>query len=232
MKKSIFFLLLLAIGGLGIISYRVTSAFYNDTEISTGNLFAAASVFGTPTPAPSPSPSPSPSPGDVVINEINWVGSDLNGQTGQNDEWLELRNTTSNPINLANWKISGAGASGDLNISTGTIPGNGFFLISNFNETTSRINVTPDLVTTDIDLKNANAQYILKDNFSNTIDTADDGSGNPLAGTNAPKRSMERVTPPGDGTQGANWQDASTHTNMDLSGSTNEFGTPKAINGI
>src|SRR3989344_7849243 len=113
------------------------------------------------------------------------------------------------------------------------IPAGGFFLISNFDETTSRINVAPDLVTTDLQLDNANAQYILKDNSNNVIDTADDGSGNPLAGTNGPpKRSMERKSPSGDGTLGTNWQNASTHTNMDGSASTDEYGTPKATNGL
>ncbi len=202
-----------------------TFAFFSDSEVSTGNVFQAAEVFPTPTPIPV-------SAGDVVINEINWVGSDLTGQTGQNDEWIELRNTTGNPINLSGWKITGAiVGDGDLNIASGIIPANGFFLISNFDENTSRINVAPDIVTTDIQLDNANAQYILKDSIGNTIDTADDDSGVALAGTNGPpKRSMERKTPPGDGTLGTNWQDSNAHTNMDGSGSTDEFGTPKATN--
>lgn len=224
-KTALLFLGIAIITVVGFLFYRTTFALFSDTATSNDNVFAAATVFPTPTPIPV-------NAGDVVINEINWVGSDLTGQDGQNDEWLELRNTTSNPINLAGWKISGAiVGDGDLNISSGIIPANGFFLISNFDGTVSRTNVTPDIVTTDIQLDNANAQYILKDNLGSTIDTADDNSGAALAGTNGPpKRSMERKTPPGDGTQGSSWQNSNAHTNMDGSGSTDEFGTPKAVN--
>lgn len=196
-------------------------SYFSDVDTSTNNIFSAAPIFPG-------------APGSVVINEINWSGSDLSGQDGQNDEWLELKNMTSTPINLVGWKISGAiSGVGDLTITSGTIPAHGFFLISNFSEVVSRINTVPDLVTTTIQLDNSNAQYILKNSLGNTVDTADDGSGNPLAGANGPqKRSMERKIIPGDGTQVANWQTASTHTNMDGSGSTDEFGTPKVENGL
>ncbi|MBI2031177.1 MAG: lamin tail domain-containing protein [Candidatus Levybacteria bacterium] len=229
--KKIIFLGLLTLMGIGFLSYKTTMSLFSNTGQSTNNTFTASELFPTATPSASPTPVPV-NPGDIVINEINWVGSDLTGQTGQDDEWLELRNTTSNSINLAGWKITGAViGDGDLNISSGIIPANGFFLISNFNETTSRINIAPDLVTTAIQLDNANAQYILKDSGNNIIDTADDDSGVALAGTNGPpKRSMERKTPAGDGTQGANWQNSNAHTNMDGSGSTDEFGTPKDVN--
>jgi len=44
--------------------------------------------------------------GDVVINEIMWMGSVGNS----NDEWIELRNMTDADINLSGWKIDGAGS--------------------------------------------------------------------------------------------------------------------------
>lgn len=233
MKKSVFFLLLLVIGGLGIISYRVTSAFYNDTEISTGNLFAAASTFGTPTPTPSPSPSPSPgvNPGDVVINEIMWMGSQ--GNTA--DQWIELRNTTGSSINISNWVVDnlGSGVNNNIVIPGGsTIPGNGFFVISNDTEATSAINVTPDYQTSDVQLQTNGEQLILRSSAGGTvIDTANDSgdwhAGDPGTGQD-PKRSMERNNTPGDGTLAGSWHTATSATNMDAGAA--EIATPKTAN--
>lgn len=165
----------------------------------------------------------------VVINELMWMGN----STSTVDEWIELRNTTSNPINLTGWVIKGASSTGggNLTISSGTIPANGYFLISNYAETdgNSTLNITPDLVTTNVELNNSNKQYVLVNNLGYTVDVADDGSGAPLAGSNGtPKASMERNSTPGDGTLGANWHTATTSLNFDAS--TTELGTPKAVN--
>ena len=46
------------------------------------------------------------------------------------------------------------------------------------------------------------------------------------------KKTMERKSPVGDGIILTNWQTATTHTNMDASSLTDEFATPKAINGL
>lgn len=226
---------------IGCISFSVAHAFFTNAANSTNNTFTAAESFGTPTPTPggeeqvinTPTPTLTPTPtvvqpGDVVINELMWSGS----STSIADEWIELRNTTTNPINLTGWKITKALTGGtDLTISSGTIPANGFFLIANFAESSasSILNVAPDLITPSLSLANTNAQYVVKDVSSNTIDTADDGSGGPLAGSNvAPKKSMERNVIPGDGTLGTNWHTATTSVNLDAL--TTESATPKATN--
>lgn len=236
MNKLNKFLILVLISSLGFISFKATHAFFSDSASSTNNTFTAAAVFPTstpsPTPTPNPIPSPTPGPEDVVINEINWAGSNGDG----NDEWIELRNTTSNPINLAGWIVenlgTGSGPGADITISSGTIPADGFFLISNKGQTDSKVNVAPDITDTSVSLVNGGEQLVLKTNLTVTIDTAN-GVSAWFEGSNAtPKKSMERTSPPGDGTVGSNWQTATTHTNMDGSGSTDEFGTPKAANGI
>lgn len=166
----------------------------------------------------------------VVINELMWMGSTASGSA---DEWVELRNMTGSPINLTGWKINGAIAgSGSLEISGGTIAAGGLFLISHFNATNSAINVIPDIVDSNLQLDNSGAQYMLMNNSGYIVDTADDGSGAPLKGSNppspTPKASMERNSMPGDGTLGSSWHTATTSANFDLG--TSDKGTPRAPN--
>lgn len=208
----------------------VALALSNDTETSPGNIFQASNVFPTPTPIPQSCPTTTGT--SVVINEINWVGSNGDGL----DEWVELCNTTSSPINLTNWVVerlgTGSGINAHVTIPSGIIPANGFFLISNRNQANSKINVAPDLVDSNVSLDNGGEQLILKNNIGTTIDTAN-GTGAWFAGSNStPKKSMERKSPVGAGTVLTNWQTATTHTNMDASGPTDEFATPKAANGL
>ena len=73
--------------------------------------------------------------GDVVINEVMWMGSD----TKDGDEWLELRNMTDQSINLSSWQLTKKNSSNVealmLTIPSGkTISPNGFFLISEYNQ--------------------------------------------------------------------------------------------------
>ncbi len=211
---------------IGLTSYKVTHGFFSSSAASIGNVFSASATFPTPTPL---------NPGDVIINEINWGGSNGDG----NDEWVELRNTTSHSILLNNWVIEnlGAGSGGGANITiasaSATVPANGFFLVSSLVKSASRINIDPDYVTSSVSLNNGGEQLRLKTNLNILMDTANATSGAWFGGSNStPKKSMERKSPPGDGTVSGNWQTAITHTNMDGSGVSDEFGTPKATNGL
>lgn len=63
-------------------------------------------------------------PGDVVINEIAWMGT----TSSANSEWLELFNATPDPIDLSGWLLKNA--SGRLKIQLqGRIPARGFYLL-------------------------------------------------------------------------------------------------------
>jgi hypothetical protein len=62
MGRRTLFLALFTILGLGFLSYRVTFALFSSKATSTNNLFAAASVFPSPSFSPSASASPSGSP--------------------------------------------------------------------------------------------------------------------------------------------------------------------------
>lgn len=208
-------------------------AFFTDRATSSGNTFTAAAVFPSPIPTVTPTASPTPTPTEaplqtVVINELMWMGS----SASSDDEWIELRNMTDNDIDLSGWKLFGARV-GDavLTIGSGTISANGFFLISNFSDADSNsiLDVSPDLVTTQLQLDNSDLQVILRDNIGTLIDVVDDASGLPLAGSSvAPRKSMERKDPPGDGTLAANWHTSTGQVNLDEGAS--EFATPRAEN--
>ncbi|MBU0569959.1 signal peptidase I [Patescibacteria group bacterium] len=221
---------LIPTAGALVVLIATSAGFFFDREVSIGNILSAAESFDEfPTPTPIPEPI-EVGPGDVVINEIMWMGST---RVGINDEWLELRNMTANPIDISGWKIEGAlSGLGSFEITSGLIPANGLFLISNFDETTSAINIAPDLVDVSLQLDNDDAQYILRDDLGNIMDTADDGSEVPLAGINGtggiPDKSMERNINPGDGTLLTNWHDASMAINFDAD--VTDFGTPSSVN--
>lgn len=162
-------------------------------------------------------------PGDIVINELMWMGSYLKNK----DEWIELKNTTSYDLDISGFQITkliGHGPTKQevlmLTIPDGTvIPANGFFLISRFSESDSGISVTPNLIDTNVDLRDADLQIKIYKadwtNPSNLIDTADDGNGLPAAGYEGLffHLSMERNDIPGNGASESSW-----HTCLDLLG--------------
>ena len=172
-------------------------------------------------------------PGEIVINELMWMGS----ATSTSDEWIELYNTTNQEIDLSGWQLTRIKSDAEtlmVTIPDGElISGNSYYLISNFNKEESNINIDPDLTDTDVSLANSKLQIKLYKNdwtnINNLIDTADDGDGTPLAGSNvSPKKSMSRKSPPGDGILEASWCTANTSVNWDSGAE--EFGTPGAEN--
>ena len=148
----------------------------------------------------------------VVINELMWMGSFLNDK----DEWVELRNLSSESIDISGWQLTKLATSGEqlmVSVPAGsTIPANGFFLISNFDKDHSKINTDPDLVDPKVNLADHDLQIKLyngnwQDDSTVLMDTADDGEGDPMAGYDGLvfHFSMERDDDPGDGTIADNW---------------------------
>ncbi len=214
------------------IAFPVTLAFPTDTEKSVNNKFTASEVFSlniTITPTPTTSESQIKN-GDVVINEIMWMGS----QNNSNDEWIELRNMTNNTIDLSNWTVVnlGTGVGGTITITSGkNIEPYGFFIISdsdNDPQSDSIISIIPDFVA-NISLLNTGEQLTLRDSSNNIIDTANI-NGDWFAGSDNPEKSMSRNNVPGDGTVSTSWYTASTSANLD-SGVV-ELATPRAANGL
>ena len=170
----------------------------------------------------------------VVINELLWMGS----QASSADEWIELRNMTNAPIDVSNWTLTKKSSGLEvamLTIPAGkSIPANGYFLISNYanTNTNSTLNIVPDVVTTDVALANTALQIKLYDVTHVLLDTADDGTGNPLAGSlDSGKKvyvSMERNPVPGDGMLSINWHTASK--GIGFKTGVVEIGTPGTVN--
>ncbi|OGH04593.1 MAG: hypothetical protein A2W22_04995 [Candidatus Levybacteria bacterium RBG_16_35_11] len=222
--KKFFILTILFLFAVGLISYRVTMAYFSDTAQSTNNVFAASSQFPTPTTTPI-------NPGDVVINEIMWMGSSVNSS----DEWLELRNMTSNTIDLSNWVIENLGSgTNNVTIPLGkSIAPNEYFLIANDPKETGAHNVDPDLVVGVSITNSPSEQLVLRISSSGTvIDTADNNLGGWFAGVSGtgqnPDKSMERNDTPGDGTVSTNWHTATSSANIDPGAP--DIATPKAAN--
>ncbi|MBU1148957.1 lamin tail domain-containing protein [Patescibacteria group bacterium] len=153
------------------------------------------------------------------------------------DEWIELRNLTTQEIDLSGWLItkkSGGSENVMLEIPEGEIiPAQSFYLIANYDSeaSNSQLDIQPDLVETDVSLINSGLQIKLYDSQDQLVDTADDGSGKPLAGgyvSGEIWKSMERISSPINGTVVDDWKTATDSINFD-SGAV-ELGTPRAPN--
>src|SRR3989338_5686141 len=165
-------------------------------------------------------------PGSVVLNEIMWSGSNA----VPSDEWVELKNNTSSAIDLTNWGIENLGdsATPNINMTSGIIPANGYFLIANNSKDNSVINVDPDFETSSMELINTGEQKNLINNKGILVDTAND-SGVWFAGDNdVPKKSMSRNSPSGDGSLSSNWHTSTTSVNLDPGEL--ELATPQTAN--
>lgn len=174
--------------------------------------------------------------GDIVINELMWMGS----SQGTDDEWIELRNMTDRTIDLSNFSLYKYNGSSDilmLTIPSGkSISPKGYFLISNFDSINSRLKdgLTIDLVDSQVGLNENHLSITLYDSGSNLIDQAWDRS-KPKEGiyqSGAKFYSMERTSVPGDGTLPLNWYtciDEVSATEF-FDGGADERGTPGAEN--
>lgn len=166
----------------------------------------------------------------VVINELLWMGSSVSS----NDEWIELRNTSTLPVDLANWRIAKLSNNAEvpmLTIPAGIIPPGGFFVVSNDAAATSRLAAEPQLVDASVSLVNSKLQITLYDAAGVLVDRADDGTGSPLGGeyqSGAVWKSMERNPAGADGTQKESWHTASASIGFD--DAEKEFGTPGSEN--
>ncbi|MBI4975146.1 lamin tail domain-containing protein [Candidatus Peregrinibacteria bacterium] len=158
---------------------------------------------------------------DVVINEVAWAGTTDNS----NDEWLELYNNTSQPIDLTNWYVEDDDSSKYV-IQTGEIPAHGYFLIEDSEIST---NVKANAVI-GLSLANAGDKLILKAPDGTAIDNVNLSGGAWYAGDAASKATMERINPALSGDVKENWASA-TLSNGAIGRTGGEIlGTPLSAN--
>jgi len=214
------------------IASSFTGAYYSDRVAVTNNTFTAGTWV-----VDEGESEASPLFHSVVINELMWMGSTVNSD----DEWIELRNMTTNDISIGGWKITKYTTVDEvmLTIPSGaTIPANGYFLISKFGKDDSRSALNMEmLVSNSVGLRNSNLRIKLyKDeiNDGNLVDVADDGVGFPLSGYDGglvgPRKSMSRKSTPGDGTQASNWFIATNNSTDYWDSQDGNHGTPGGAN--
>ncbi len=161
----------------------------------------------------------------VVINEVMWMGS----TSSVDDEWIELKNTTGGAIDLTGWKIDGAGSGSSSITLSGTIPANGYFLVSNHPTSSSAVNnsITADLDSVGMSLDDGGEQLTLRDATNIIIDQTPSGAW--AAGENGTdKKSMERDDDPATGWHTCIDTACNGTTYWDSEG--DNYGTPKAGN--
>lgn len=175
------------------------------------------------------------SPGDVVINELMWMGAYDSGEADltNDDEWVELRNMTDVTIDLSGWYMTNLSGTMFTIPAGKTIPPHGFYLISHFNATNSAILNEPDQVVGDqLVLDENNLQIKLYKADGTLIDTANDG-GSPFAGFDGGilHQSMERNLVPGDGALAGSWHTCEDHaSSVYWDPGVEDLGTPGAVN--
>jgi len=166
--------------------------------------------------------------GDVVFNELLWMGSDISPY----DEYMELRNMTDTPVDFstAPWTVYREGEF-MFRIDDGVLPAHGLFLILRRNPAESAVDSPVDFVSNMMVLTNSNTDYALYAGLGDTsplIDVADDGVGPSMSGRYIPSErirwSMERNEIPGDGSIEANWHVACL--SMGFIAGSNLRGTP------
>ena len=212
-----------------------------DGDPINGTAKSQNSTFYVPTPTPVPTPtSVPPGPGDVVINEIAWMGTSHDSY----DEWIELYNTTLLPVDIVNWSIYGADTGATLNFSdadgstTTIIPAHGYLIYANDNLVFNS-GALVQIWDTVIGLNNSNpGQIILYSQMNgdygggSVIDVANQASGDWFAGDAGGRVTMERINPAGPGTDGANWGNFSGTVIAWDGGDNDVNGSPGAQNSI
>lgn len=175
--------------------------------------------------------------GDVVINEIAWMGTEHKSGA----EWIELYNTTNHDINVANWKIKDddgedttfTGA--DFNNST--ITAGGYYILE-WKHSTSTTTSISDIVGDFEDLPwqwlgNDGDAIILEDENGIEIDRVDCSGGWFAGDTKYYYVTMERIYPDADSNSDINWADNDRNR---INGHDSEgnpiYGTPRQKNSV
>jgi len=122
----------------------------------------------------------------VIINEVAWAGT----QNSANDEWIELKNISSQEINISNWQLIDKGEQIRIVFEKGSkIPAHGFYLLERTDDTSVPFIVADGIYTgilnnTDEGLRLFNDNCQLQDEVLADLDWQ--------AGDNSSKRTMER----------------------------------------
>lgn len=166
------------------------------------------------------------SPGDVVINEIAWMGTTCSYY----DEWIELYNNSLLSVDLTGWSLKAADGTPDISLLVGIIPAKGYFLLERTDDQTIK-DLKADQTYKGA-LGNEGEDLQLRDASGILIDSVPcETSGGWFAGENDGRYTMERTNPGSPGTTKNNWHtnNGITRNGTDAEGNPIN-GTPKAEN--
>jgi parallel beta-helix repeat protein len=159
-----------------------------------------------PDPEPEPEPEPEPPPpfsATVVINEVAWAGT----RAQSTDEWLELLNTTSSPVDVTGWRVVSSDSEGPEITLSGTLSAGGFYLVERTDDlaTTAPAQLTASFGN---GLSNTACETLYLYNAENAVvdQTTCKGDGSWPAGAASPTYiSMERIVSAAAGSEENNW---------------------------
>ncbi|MBA7510876.1 hypothetical protein ES705_02865 [subsurface metagenome] len=163
--------------------------------------------------------------GDVVINEIAWMGTTCS----PSDEWIELYNNSGFPIDLNGWSLKAADGTPAISLN-GIIPAKGYFLLERTDDETIK-DLKADRFYKGW-LENAGEDLQLRDPSDNLIDSVPcETNRGWFAGENDGRYTMERIDSGSPGTTKNNWHtnNGITRNGTDAEGNPIN-GTPKAEN--
>lgn len=200
---------------------------FSDKEVISGTVKSEGEVL--------------PEPGDVIINEVMWMGSkDKNdpAKDSPKDQWIELKNVSGKDLHLKGWYLTCKKESAEnenklFEIENNRVVKDGeYFLISHCNKSNSAINAQRDNTKAISDFDYGEFQIKLYTDSGKTtlIDTAGDGTSEPIFGDKNNFYSMERKSAPNDGTDYNNWHTCLDQTSTALywDNGRAERGTPGA----
>lgn len=153
-----------------------------------------------------------------------------------NDEWIELKNTSDETINLSGWSLKSSEAETAFPENSGSklkiflkgsLEAGGLYLLERTDDN-SVVNIKADIIYKGA-LNNAGAKLTLYDNLNNIIDETDYSLGW-SKGDNATKQTAERIDLSAWPTDNVSSSDASWQTSKDPNGTpreANSAGRPK-----
>lgn len=126
----------------------------------------------------------------VRINEIAWMGTSVSGT----NEWIELLNEGTSPVDLSGWRIEAADGSPNILLS-GSIAQGGYYLIERTDDTTVP-NITADIVAAfGNGLSNGGETLYLKDGSGAVVDVVTGGvNWQNVGGDNTTKQTAQRLS--------------------------------------
>ncbi|MEI6477590.1 MAG: lamin tail domain-containing protein [bacterium] len=166
----------------------------------------------------------------LVINEVNWAGSSVSA----NDQWVELYNPgPAVDFSLHPYTISVDGT--DLvTLTSGAVLSHGEYIVSRLGAAQSTQLLVIGKVDSALVLPHVDLQLQLKDENGDVVDTAGDGTGSPLAGSDGMTgvkvvSSMSRVAGTTDGTKASSWYTPAT-VGKYIDNGVIQYGTPGTDN--